>query len=86
MAGKLGPANPRQPSGLAEPKSAARVTKNILQPAPKATDNKTPALLAQTETGAGWSTRDWVYGLLVLGLVLGVGWYLFRARSPQPRR
>ncbi len=44
-----------------------------------------PAPLAQAETGPGWSSRDWVYGLLVLGLVLGIGWYLFRARSPQPR-
>ena len=68
-----------------EPKSTANTPQNILHPTPKAAANKTPAQLAQAETGAGWSGRDKVYGLLVLGLLLGLGWYLFRARSPDPR-
>lgn len=52
---------------------------------PAAQAGKTPAPLAQAGTSGGWSNRDWVYGLLVFGLMLGLGWYLFRARSPQPR-
>lgn len=85
VVGKSQSADSHPSATAAVPKSTANTSKNILQPTPKAASNQTPAQLAQAETGGGWSKRDWVFSLLVLGVVLGLGWYLFRARSPHPK-
>jgi hypothetical protein len=84
LVGKVPPSNPQGPTTAAELWPTATPPENGSDSAAKTPSTEPPVQLAQTGTGAGWSGRDWVYSLLVLGLLLGLGGYLFRVHTPKP--